>query len=76
MAAVEISKETLWLRKLVETFGIMQNSVRVHCDSQSVIHLVKDHMYHKRMKHSDVRLLAQRPITLVLMMINSCSYVY
>ena len=33
MAVVEASKEGLWLKGLVETFGIMQNSVRVHCDS-------------------------------------------
>jgi len=33
----------------------MQDSVRVHCDSQSAIHLAKDHMYHKRTKHIDVR---------------------
>ena len=33
MAAVEVSKEALWLRGLVETFGITQNSVQVHYDS-------------------------------------------
>ena len=33
MTAVEASKEALWLRGLVETFSIMQDSVRVHCDS-------------------------------------------
>jgi len=27
----------------------------VHCGSQSVIHLAKDHSYHKRTKHIDVR---------------------
>jgi len=43
------------LRELVETFSIIQDSVRVHCDSQSAIHLVKDHRYHKQMKHIDVR---------------------
>ena len=36
---------------MVQTFDIMQNSVRVHCDSQSAIHLTKDHTYHKRTKH-------------------------
>ena len=55
MAAVEASKEFLWLRRLVETFSIIQDSVRVHCDSQSAIHLAKDHRYHKQMKHIDVR---------------------
>ena len=55
MAAVEASKEALWLRELVETFSIIQDSVRVHCDSQSAIHLAKNHMYHKRTKHIDVK---------------------
>jgi len=55
MVAVEASKEALWLRGLVEPFSIIQDSVRVHYDSQSVIHLPKDHRYHKRMKHIDVR---------------------
>ena len=55
MAAVEASKEALWLRGLVRTFGIVQDSVRVHCDNQSAIHLAKDHQFHKRTKHIDVR---------------------
>ena len=45
MAVVEASKKALWLRGLVKTFEIMQDSVRIHCDSQSIIHLTKDHMY-------------------------------
>ena len=55
MAAVEVSKEALWLRGLVETFSIVQDSVQIHCDSQSAVHLTKDHMYHKRTKHIDVK---------------------
>ena len=55
MAAVEASKEVLRLKGLVETFSIIQDSVRVHCDSQSMIHLAKDHIYHKRTKHIDVK---------------------
>ena len=41
IAVVEASKEALWLRGLVEMFSIVQDSVRVHCDNQSAIHLVK-----------------------------------
>ena len=56
MATVEALKEASWLRGLVETFSIIHDSVRVHCDSQSAIHLAKkDHRYHKRTKHIDVR---------------------
>ena len=55
MTAVETSKEALWLRGLVETFAIIHDSVRVHYDDQSANHLAKNHMYHKRVKHIDVR---------------------
>jgi len=55
IAAVEASKKALWLRGLVETFSIIHDSVQVHCDSQSAIHLAKDHRYHKWTKHIDVR---------------------
>jgi len=55
MAAVKASKEALWLRGLVETFSIIQDSIQVPCDSKSAIHLAKYHMYHKRTKHIDVR---------------------
>jgi len=46
MTTVEASKEALWLKGLVEIFGIIQILVRVPCDSQTAIHLAKDHMYH------------------------------
>ena len=55
MAAVEASKEALWLQGLVDTFGVKQEEVKIHCDSQSAIHLVKDQRYHKRTKYIDVR---------------------
>jgi len=55
MTAVEASKEALWLRGLIDTFGIIQHSVQVYCDSQSLIYLTKDHRYHKQTKHIDVR---------------------
>ena len=55
MAAVEASKEVLWLRGSVETFSIIQDSIRIHCDSQSIIHLAKDHRYHKRTNHINMR---------------------
>ena len=55
MATVDASKEILWLRGLIGTFGIIQDTIQVYCDSQSSIYLVKDCMYHKRKKYIDVR---------------------
>ena len=46
-ATVEISKEALWLRGLVGTFGIIHDLVQDYWDSQSAMHLAKNHMYHK-----------------------------
>ena len=40
---------------MVETFSIIQDSVWLHYDSHSAIHLAKDHRYHKLTKHIDVR---------------------
>ena len=54
IAAVKASKEALWLRGLVETFSIIHDLVQVHCDSQSAIHIAKNHGYHKRMKYIDM----------------------
>jgi len=34
---------------------MIYDSVRPHYDCQSAIHLAKDHRYHKREKHIDVR---------------------
>ena len=43
------------MRGLIKIFGNIHDSVQVHCDSQSAIHLAKDHIYHTRTKHIDVR---------------------
>ena len=55
ITAVVVSNKSLWLKGLVETFSIIQNSVRAHWDSQSTIHLAKDHRYQKWTKHIDMR---------------------
>jgi hypothetical protein len=55
MALVEAAKEALWLTGLVKELGIQQGGVSLHCDSQSATYLAKNHMYHARTKHIDVR---------------------
>jgi len=47
--------EALWLRGLIETIDIIHDSVQIYCDSKSVIHLIKKHIYHKRTKHIVMR---------------------
>lgn len=41
MVVVEVVKEVLWLRRFVSEFGLVQ-IIKIYCDSQSVIYLVKN----------------------------------
>ena len=55
MTVTEACKEALWLKGL---FGELSDQLKIStlfCDSQSAIFLTKDQMFHKRMKHIDVR---------------------
>ena len=54
MAMSEASKEALWLRGLIGELGLTQDGVKLHCDSQSAIHLAKNKIYYARTKHIDV----------------------
>jgi len=51
---IEGLKYTLWLKGVIRELG--KDYVTIHCDNQSTIHLVDNHIYHKRTKHINVRL--------------------
>ncbi|KAE8664954.1 hypothetical protein F3Y22_tig00112738pilonHSYRG01227 [Hibiscus syriacus] len=55
MAVTEAVKEAIWLQGLLGELGMEQKHIKVHCDSQSAIHLAKNQVYHARTKHIDVR---------------------
>ena len=55
MTITEAVKEAIWLQGLLENLGLIQDHVNVYCDSQSAIHLIKNHVYHVHIKHIDVR---------------------
>ena len=42
MALAEASREAIWLRGLVNEIGIKQESILIHCDSQSTVCLAKN----------------------------------
>ena len=42
MAITEVGKEVAWLSGLVNELGFKQDSMVLHCDSQSAIHLAKN----------------------------------
>ena len=50
MAVVEAGKEVIWMKDFIGELEIRQEEFRLHCDSQSVIHLAKNAGYHSRTK--------------------------
>jgi hypothetical protein len=56
IAATYAAKEALWLRQLIlQIFGINLDATTLFSDNQSAIALTKEHQYHARTKHIDVR---------------------
>jgi len=54
MAAIYESKEAVWLQRLCSSMGLVQEAIRIYCDIQSEIFLVKNPAYHSKTKHIDV----------------------
>jgi hypothetical protein len=56
VAATHGMKEAIWLRSLLsQVFGKFQDATVMFSDNQSAIALTRDHQYHARTKHIDVR---------------------
>ncbi|GJS62213.1 retrotransposon protein, putative, ty1-copia subclass [Tanacetum coccineum] len=55
MALTEAVKEVIWLRGLLEELGVELNTVEVNCDNQGAFHLSRNHVFHERTKHINVR---------------------
>nr|GFC07995.1 zinc finger, CCHC-type [Tanacetum cinerariifolium] len=55
MALTEAAKEAIWLRELLEELGVELNKVTVNCDNQGAIHLSRNHVFHEKTKHINVR---------------------
>ncbi|GJZ38416.1 retrovirus-related pol polyprotein from transposon TNT 1-94 [Tanacetum coccineum] len=47
--------EAIWLRGHLEELGVELNTVAVNCDNQDAIHLSRNHVFHERTKHINVR---------------------
>jgi len=52
---IEAMKEAIWLQRLLDDLEIDQDSLKINCDSMSAIYLAKNHVYHARTKHIDIR---------------------
>ena len=56
VAVTHASKEVLWLRSLItQLFNVVLEPTTLFYDNQSAITLTKDHQYHLRTKHIDIR---------------------
>jgi predicted acetyltransferase len=56
VAVTHAAKEALWLRSLIkQLFDDELSATTLFSDNQSAIALTKDHQYHARTKHIDVR---------------------
>ena len=55
IAANEVGKEMLWLKRFLQELALKQDGYVVNCDSQSAIDLRKNSMYHSPSKHIEVR---------------------
>jgi hypothetical protein len=55
VAVVEAKKEIVWLQGFLDELGKKDKKGVLHSDSQSAIFLVKNMVYHSRMKHIQLR---------------------
>jgi len=55
ITATHVSKEAFWLQRLCSSMGLVQEAIRIDCDSQSVIFLANNPTCHSETKHIDVQ---------------------
>jgi hypothetical protein len=55
MVATHARKEVVWLQILCSSIGLVQQAIRIDCDSQSEIFLEKNLGYHSKTKNIHVQ---------------------
>jgi hypothetical protein len=55
MTTTHASKEAVWLKRLCSCIGLVQQAVRIDCDSQSAIFMAKNLAYHSKTKNIDIQ---------------------
>ena len=55
IAANEVGKKMLWLKRFLQELGLKRDGYGVNYDSQNAIDLSKNSMYHSHSKHIEVR---------------------
>jgi hypothetical protein len=55
MVATHANKEVVWLQRLCSGIGLVQQAMRLDCDSHSAIFLAKNPAYHSKTNHIDIQ---------------------
>ena len=55
IGASHASREVVWLQILCSSMWLVQQDIRIDCDSQCAIFLAKNPAYHSKTKHIDVQ---------------------
>ena len=55
IAATEAVKEAIWLKNMLNDFGIQQNKVTIYGDNRSTIALALNNEFHARTKHINIK---------------------
>jgi hypothetical protein len=55
MATTHASKEAIWLQIFCSCIGLVQLYVRIDCDNQNEMFLVKNTTYHSKTKNIDIQ---------------------
>jgi phosphoribosyl-AMP cyclohydrolase len=55
MKTTHESKEEVWLQILCSSIGLVQQAVRIDCDTHSALFLANNTNYHSKTKHIDIQ---------------------
>lgn len=53
----EVGKEMLWMKQFLHEFDLKWDEYVINCESQSIIDLSKNSMYHVRIEHIEGRFI-------------------
>uniref|UniRef100_A0A803PN72 Retroviral polymerase SH3-like domain-containing protein n=1 Tax=Cannabis sativa TaxID=3483 RepID=A0A803PN72_CANSA len=56
MVAIEVIKKVIWLKGFAKEVGFKTAYITVFCHNQSALHLMKNPMFHERLKHIDIKM--------------------
>lgn len=84
IAANNCYTQLLWLKQMLEDYGIVQDILFVYCDNTSAINISKNLVEHSRTKHIDIKhhfisnLVESKTIFLEYIKTNelACEYLY